>query len=189
MSTETRARRAAEAAANEEGKGQDQPLEVDADLEEGEELDFSVVTDMEPVEHGKPYLSLITKFDFGKSSTGGGRYTVNMVVSEPEMYAGRIMSRSYSTQPNALFGLFALLGALGEDTEKMKTEKKKVVGANYIGMALVGYADNREYQDVMRSQIGRVRHAETWEAWTPTAQPGQTDEADGDQSSEPDPNF
>ncbi len=151
----------------------DQPLDVSTmDPSEGIDLDFSVVKSRESVPDQKPYLGLLTKMEFGKAKSGHGKCAVEITVTEPEFYTDRVITQEFSTQPQALYRLFGLLVACGEDPEKLKEGNFKIIPTSYLGMALVVVSQNNTYEEVETSRIRRVKHASTWEesSWDPSAE-------------------
>lgn len=176
--TTTRARRNSEA---EETQAQDAPLEVQGMDAEGLELDFSVVKELEPVEADRQYYCLVTGMKFGKAQRSGfGKVDIEYTVQEPLFYSDRKMVRTYSLQPQSLFGLFNVLVALGDDPESLKdpNNRKKVIPENYLGLPIVVVSQNEEYEGQMRSRPRRVLPAVKWEPW----EPGIESEEDGDES-------
>ena len=145
----------------------DEPLPVKGMSTEGMDIDFSVVKAMDPVEDGKDYLCVISEWKASKSSKGFPMYDITYEVQEPEYYAGRKMVRNYSLQPQALFGLLNVLVALGDDPEKLRQGKTKVVPSEKLGLPIVVKARNEVFEDQERSKPGRVKHADKWEPWTP----------------------
>ena len=149
-------------------KAQDEPIPVDALDSDSDEivLDFSAVTDIDPLPDDNPYLCMVTKFEPGKARSGQGKVDVEFNITEPEEIANRKLFRTYSLQPQALFSLYQTLTALGEDPNAMKDKMFKVQPENYIGREAVVYIRNETYEDVVRSRPRRVTHRDTWDQAT-----------------------
>ncbi len=146
--------------------GEDTPLEVE-DSESEIEMDFSVVKNFDPVLQDVPYLCMITQMKTGTAKSGNQKVAVQVEVVETregeEAFLGRIVTRDYSLQPNALFSFMGLLVSVGEDPEKLKESGKfKLKPEAYLGVQLVMYAQNSTYQGNERSQIRRTLSAYKW---------------------------
>lgn len=154
-----------------DGQLQDTALDVSGmEDAEGLELDFSVVKELEPVEDNKSYLCLVTNMKFGKARQSGfGKVDIEYTVQQPSFFADRKMIRTYSLQPQSLFGLFNVLVALGDDPEQLKdpARRKKIVPEAYLGLPIVVVSQNEEYEQQVRSRPRRVMHATKWEPWEP----------------------
>lgn len=175
--TTTRARRNSDS----EDQIQDAPLDVQGmEDAEGLELDFSVVKELEPVEDNKPYLCLVTNMKFGRAQRSGfGKVDIEYTVQEPSFYADRKMIRTYSLQPQSLFGLFNVLVALGDDPEELKdpAKRKKILPENYLGLPISVISQNEEWEQQVRSRPRRVLHASKYEPWEPEIESGVEEEA------------
>jgi len=145
---------------------QDEPVPVDA-LEESGPLvvDFSTVTEMEALP-ADSYLCMVEEFSSGTSRNGNATMSITYTVQEPEEYANRKLRDTMSLQPQALFNLFNVMGALGEDVQKLKTGKFQVIPENYIGRTVVVSTRLEEYEGRERARIRRVQHADSWEEVT-----------------------
>ena len=142
----------------------DTALDVGGEDSEGETLDFSQVSNYDPVPPGKPYLATITKFETGKAKSGEGRTaSVELTVVEPEEWESRRITRSYSLKTQSLFSVQNLLVSTGEDPEKLKAEAFVLKPLNYLGMQVVAYPNDNLYQGVTTSQIRRTAPIVEWE--------------------------
>ena len=151
----------------------DEPLPVRTmDKETAEEVDFSVVKEMEPVLDGEDYLCTVSKWTFGQATTGqkGRKVDIEFTVTEPTFFEGRKMFRTYSLLPTSLFSLMNVLVALGEDPVKLKAGKMALDPSKYLGSPVVVVAKNEIYEDQERSRPRRVLPASKWEAWEPVVE-------------------
>ena len=149
-------------------KAQDEPIPVDALEESGDGLviDFSTVTELAELP-ADDYLCMVKDFSSGKARSGQGKMTITYVIQEPEEFAGRSLRNDMSTQSHALFNLFNVLTALGEDPKVMKDSGTfKIVPENYVGRTCVVNTVSEEYpkeSGTMRARVNRVRHADQWD--------------------------
>lgn len=151
-----------------EDQAQDQApeeaLDIGGDSQEGEQLDFSGVSNYDPVPPDKPYLTTISKFETGKAKTGNGRTaSVELTVAEPEEWEGRKITRSYSLQPQSLFSIYNLMVSAGEDPEKIKEGTYNLIPMNFLGLQVVCYPNDNVYQGQTTSQVRRTANAKDWE--------------------------
>ena len=149
-------------------KAQAEPIPVDSLEESGDGLviDFSTVTELATLPEDD-YLCMVKDFSSGKSRAGQGKMTITYVIQEPEEFQGRSLRTDMSTQAHALFNLFNVLTALGEDPKAMKDGGNfKIVPENYVGRTCVVNTTLDEYpkdSGTWRARVNRVRHADQWE--------------------------
>ena len=140
------------------------PVDVPTSSDEGSmPLDFSIVEQMAPVDERIGYLTVVTKFETGKSQSGNPTATVEVTVDQPAIFNGRKIQKIYSLQPQALFSMFNLLTALGISESDLKGGKFTLKPDDYVGLTCVTYVVNSEYLGQERSQPRRSVHASHWD--------------------------
>ncbi len=144
-------------------KAPDQALDIGASEGEGEVLDFTGVSNYDPVPEDKPYFCTISKFDIGPARKGQGKTaTVEVTVNEPVEWESRRIIRYYSLLPQSLFSIYNLIVAAGADPDKIKVSDFVLNPQDYLGMPLVAFAVNNTYQGETRSNIRRTAPSSEW---------------------------